>query len=272
MLTTTEVARALHVSPQYVRRLCARGERPETSGQGASIPSVRSNDNGYLVRRADVADFAERRKVPVARVGFDVTLTVEKSIGIVTMLSTGLRQDRLVEALTAANDTAISYLDRHASVARRKGAVVNSEGLLVASYLHGTSRALDPHPHVHNVVANAIVDDEGGVRTLDARALYRHAPAAAALASAAIRWETQDLGLGWWQRPDGVWEVAGVDEASIRAFSQRRAEMDEVRKALEERLGRRISHEEENTIALVDTSRQAGGRPDRASKGVAEQG
>jgi conjugative relaxase-like TrwC/TraI family protein len=250
LLTTTEVARALHVSPQYVRRLCARGERPETSGQGASIPSVRSNDNGYLVRRADVADFAERRKVPVARVGFDVTLTVEKSIGIVTMLSTGLRQDRLVEALTAANDTAISYLDRHASVARRKGAVVNSEGLLVASYLHGTSRALDPHPHVHNVVANAIVDDEGGVRTLDARALYRHAPAAAALASAAIRWETQDLGLGWWQRPDGVWEVAGVDEASIRAFSQRRAEMDEVRKALEERLGRRISHEEENTIAL----------------------
>ena len=118
LLTTTEVARVLHVSPQYVRRLCARGERPETSGQGASIPSVRSDDNGYLVRRADVADFAERRKMPVARVGFDVTLTVEKSIGIVTMLSTGSRQDRLVEALAAANDTAIAYLDRHASVAR----------------------------------------------------------------------------------------------------------------------------------------------------------
>ena len=250
LLTSAEVARLLHVSRQYVRRLCARGERPETSGRGASIPSVRLDDNGYLVRRADVADFAERRKVPVARVGFDVTLTVEKSIGIVTMLSTGNRQDRLVEALAIANDTAISYLDRHASVARRKGVVVNSEGLLVASYLHGTSRALDPHPHVHNVVANAIVDDEGGVRTLDARALYRHSPAAAALATAAVRWETRDLGLGWWQRLDGVWEVAGVDDAGIRAFSQRRAEMDEVRKALEERLGRRISHVEENTIAL----------------------
>lgn len=250
LLSTAEVARLLHVSQRYVRRLCARGARPQTSGQGASIPSVRPGDHGFLIRRADVADFAERRRVPVARVGFDVTLTVEKSIGIVTMLSTGERQDRLVEALAAANDTAIAYLDRHASVARRKGAVVNSEGLLVASYLHGTSRSLDPHPHVHNVVANAIVDDEGGVRTLDARALYRHAPAAAALATAAIRWETRDLGLGWWQRSDGVWEVAGVDAVGIREFSQRRAEMDEVRQALEERLGRRISHEEENTIAL----------------------
>ena len=68
--------------------------------------------------------------------------------------------------------------------------------------------------------------------------------------TAAIRWETRALGLGWWQRTDGVWEVAGVDELGIREFSQRRAEMDEVRRALEERLGRRISHEEENTIAL----------------------
>jgi len=250
LLSTARVARLLNVSQRYVRRLCACGERPETSGRGASIPSVRADGDHYLVRRADVADFAERRKSPVARVGFDVTLTVEKSIGIITMLSTGVRQDRLVEALAVANDTAISYLDRHASVARRTGVVVNSEGLVVASYLHGTSRALDPHPHFHNVVANAIVDDEGGVRTLDARALYRHSPAAAALATAAFRWETRDLGLGWWQRPDGVWEVAGVDDAGIRAFSQRRAEMDEVRKALEERLGRRISHEEENTIAL----------------------
>jgi len=87
------------------------------------------------------------------------------------------------------------------------------------------------------------------VRTLDARALYRHAPAAGALATAAVRWELRDLGLGWWQRPDGVWEIAGVDDAVIREFSQRRSEMDEVRKALEERFGRRVTHLEENTIA-----------------------
>jgi conjugative relaxase-like TrwC/TraI family protein len=182
-------------------------------------------------------------------------LTVEKSIGLLTMLSIGDRQNAIVGALRRANDTAIGYLDRYASVARRTGSVIGSEGLVVASYLHGTSRALDPHPHHHNVVANAVVDDEGGVRTLDARALYRHAPGAAALATAAMRWELHVLGVGWWRRDDGVWEAAGVDDAAIREFSTRRTEMNEVRKALEERLGRTITSHEVDHVAL--NTRQA---------------
>ena len=253
-MTVAEVARALRVTPQYVRRLCASGEDPSPSRTTASITSRRADDGSYRIRREDAATFAEHRRVPVARVGFDLTLTAEKSIGIVTMLSTGTRQDRFVDALRCANDVAIGYLDREASVARRKGSVVGSEGLIVASYLHGTSRALDPHPHHHNVVANAIVDDEGGVRTLDARALYRHAPAAAALATAAVRWELRDLGLAWRCRADGVWEIEGVDDDAIREFSQRHLEVDEVRRVLEERLGRRISHKAENNVALATRS------------------
>ena len=186
----------------------------------------------------------------MARVGFDVTLTCEKSFGLLALLSTGDHQRQVVGALRVANETAIGHLDRVASVARKGGAPVRSEGLVVASYFHGTSRALDPHPHHHNVVANAVVDEDGDVRTLDARALYRHAPAAAALASAAARWELRELGLGWWRRDDGVWEVAGIDERAIREFSRRRNEMDEVRAALEERLGRPLSHGEEDTVAL----------------------
>ncbi len=273
-LSVGEVARALHVSSRYVRRLCAAFEnaRPE-AGIRASLTSRRDASGAFRIRRDDLADFAARRRVPVARVGFDLTLTAEKSIGLLTMLTTGDRQQRFVDAFTTANDTAIAYLDRHASVARRRGESIGTEGLIVASYLHGTSRALDPHPHHHNVVANAVVDDDGGVRTLDARALYRHAPAAAALATAAVRWELRDLGLGWWRRNDGVWEIDGVDEAVIREFSQRRTEMDEVRRALEDRLGRPISHRRGRTRRTeVDPIRQAGGRPDRAPERVADQG
>ncbi|WP_395153382.1 MobF family relaxase, partial [Ilumatobacter sp.] len=215
----------------------------------ARLPSRRDAAGNYRIVRSDLADYAERRKPAIARVGFDVTITAEKSIGLLAMLTTGQLQEDLIAGLRTGNDTAVRYLDRLASVGRRRGGVVGSEGLIVASYMHGTSRSLDPHPHHHNIVANAVVDDEGGVRTLDARALYRHAPAAAALATAAVRWELRDLGLGWWRRDDGVWEIAGVDESAIREFSQRRSEMDEVRKALEERLGRRVTHDEENTIA-----------------------
>lgn len=266
LLGAVEIARVLKVSRQYVRRLCVNGGRSSSETPGASLPSTRGEDGSYRVRRSDVADFAERRKPPVARVGFDLTLTVEKSIGLLAMLTSRDRQEAVVGALRRANDTAIGYLDRHASVARRKGSVVGSEGLMAASYLHGTSRALDPHPHHHNVVANAVVDDEGGVRTLDARALYRHAPAAAALATAAMRWELHDLGVGWWRRDDGVWEASGVADSAIREFSTRRSEMDEVRTALEERLGRRISHHEEDNVALSTRSAKQAVDPDDLRK------
>jgi len=181
-LSVSQAARLLGVSARYVRRLCAAGEKPESNRSRPSLSSGRDRSGDYRIRRADLADFAGRRKPPVARVGFDLTLTVEKSIGLIAMLSDGPRQQRIVDALSTANEVAIAYLDRHASVTRRRGETVASEGLLAASYMHATSRALDPHPHFHNVIANAVVDDEGGVRAVDARALYCNAPAAAALA------------------------------------------------------------------------------------------
>ena len=42
----------------------------------------------HRVRRGDVAEFAARREPPVAGVGYDGTLTGEKSFAVVTMLST----------------------------------------------------------------------------------------------------------------------------------------------------------------------------------------
>ena len=261
-VSVTEAARALRVTPRYVRRLCAAfGDPGSGRASRATLASRRDTSGAFRIRRGDLADFAEKRRVPVARVGFDLTLTAEKSISLLAMLTTGERHDQVVDAFTKANDTAIGYLDKHAAVARCRGDSIGTEGLIVASYLHGTSRALDPHPHHHNVVANAIVDENGGVRTLDARALYRHAPAAGALATASMRWELRDLGLAWWRRNDGVWEIGGIDEPVIREFSQRRAEMDEVRRALEDRLGRTISNREEDHVALNTRSDKQGVDP-----------
>jgi len=248
-LSVPEAARLLRVSVRYVRRLCTTAEKLDAKPGVARLPSRRDTAGNHRIARSDLADYAERRKPAIARVGFDVTITAEKSVGLLAMLTTGDTQEAFLAGLRTGNDAAVSYLDRLAPVGRRRGGVVGSEGLIVASYMHGTSRALDPHPHHHNIVANAVVDDEGRVRALDARALYRHAPAAAALATAAMRWELRDLGLSWWRRDNGVWEIAGVDESVIREFSQRRSEMDEVRTALEARLGRRVTRDEENTIA-----------------------
>jgi len=211
-LTGPQAARLLGVSARYVRRICGRGETGAELDAQAQLRSERVGDQGaFRIRRSDLAEFAANRKPPVARVGYDVTLTTEKSFGVVMMLAEPVRQRRFVDALRAANDVAIGHLDRHAAVGRRRGEVVGSHGLVGATYFHGTSRGLDPHAHHHNVIANTVVDDEGGVGALDARGLYLHAPEAVALATAAARWELRDLGLGWWQRDDGIWELAGVD-------------------------------------------------------------
>jgi TrwC relaxase len=170
-LSGPQAARLLGVSGRYVRRLCGRGEDGIELGTVAQLASERAEHNGaFRIRRGDLAEFAATRKPPIARVGYDLTLTTEKSFAVVMMFADSERQRRFVNALRTANDTAIDHLDRNAAVARRCGEIVSTHGLVGATYFHGTSRALDPHPHHHNVIANAVVDDLGGIRALDARA------------------------------------------------------------------------------------------------------
>ena len=244
LLTVDEAARALNVSARYVRRVCATHERQQASpGVGGrtpreqSLPCRRGAARGaFEIRRADLAAFAASRTPPIARVGFDVTLTVEKSIGILTLLTTGPEHDVFVRALRVANQTALDHLDRHAALTRVRRNTVPTTGLVAAAYTHATSRTLDPHPHVHNIVANTVTTLDGEHRTLDARALYRFAPAAAALATAGARWELRTLGIGWRQRDDGIWEIDGVSDSAIEEFSRRHHDIDDIKTALAERL------------------------------------
>lgn len=116
LLGAPDVARLLGVTRQYAARLCARSEDSSGNSRRASLPSRRGDDGNFLIRRADLAEFAEKRQAPIARVGFDLTLTAEKSIGLLAMLSDGDRQPRFVRALQRANDTAVGYMDQFASV------------------------------------------------------------------------------------------------------------------------------------------------------------
>ncbi len=240
-LSTRQAARLLGVSARYMRRLI-------TDGRIATIDGPTSH---LTVRRADVVAFAATRVPPVARVGYDVTLTCEKSIAIGMLLSTGPTRQVFIDAFDRANRAAIDYLDRHAAVARRQGSQVATGGFTIASYLHATSRMLDPHPHRHNVIANTVATDTGDRRAVDARALYQHAPAAAAIATATMRWELRHLNVGWWQRDDGIWEIVGINRTVIDEFSRRRSDMNEITTVLEQRLGRRVTLGELDTIALA---------------------
>lgn len=270
-LSLPQAARLLGVGVRYLQA-CARhweDHRPTIEAMDAAelrpsrawLVARRSREGSgapFRVTRAEVAAFADRRQRPVVRVGYDVTLSTEKSVAVLTLLSRGDRQRQMLDAIDRANRTALRFLEEHAAVGRRQGRRVSSEGLVVASFLHATSRALDPFPHRHNVVANAIVDEFGERRALDGRALYRHAPAAAALATAAMRWQlTTELGVSWTRSPRGVWEVEGVPDATIREFSTRRDEVDTALAELSEALGRPLGPADTDQVVLATRAAKA---------------
>jgi conjugative relaxase-like TrwC/TraI family protein len=271
LLSLAQAGRLLGVSRQYLRGCCRHWEKQRRSIEAlvsegmrprqAWMVAIRSGEgpgSAFKVTREEVAAFADRRQRPVVRVGYDVTLSTEKSVAVLALLSQGSRQRQVVAAIDAANQTALRFLEAHAAVGRRHGQRVGTEGLVVASFLHATSRALDPFPHKHNVVANAVIDEHGERRALDGRALYRHAPAAAALATAEMRWRlSSQLGVTWRRSPRGTWEADGVPDATVREFSTRRDEVDAALAELSEQLGRPLGPADTDRVVLATRAAKA---------------
>ena len=238
-LTTTEAARLTGTSERHIRKIIdewltnqdaiAAGDAGQQLPHKRAWLPARRHGKRWLINRDDLIAYWERRQPPAVRQAYDVVATVEKSVSLLTLLSGSDTKRRCVDAIVAANRTGMDHLDQHASRGRRKGSSVSSEGFVWASFMHATSRSLDPHPHIHNVVMNFLEDPFGQRRAVDARFLFTEAKAASALATAQLRWELHQAfpGLRWERHTrTGVWEIAGVSRELIKEFSTRRAEIE----------------------------------------------
>jgi conjugative relaxase-like TrwC/TraI family protein len=261
LLPLADAARIAGVTVQYLRRVAkhyeqnratieeqlAAGRRPRR----AYLVAHRDARDSWLVKRGELAAFVARREPPAVRVGYDVTGTCEKSLSVLALLSEPRTGKQVLDAIQTANDWAMSWLERHAATARVDGKTVPVDGWTVASFRHLTSRASDPFAHHHNVLPNTVEDPTGTRRALDARGLYRHARAASALATAQLRWTlTTGLGVHWRPGRRGGWEIAGMPDELLTNFSQRRNEVDEALRELEDALGRGARPDEVESIVL----------------------
>lgn len=200
--------------------------------------------------REHLAEFLERRRPPAVRVAYDLTLTTEKSLGVLALLGDAVTRDAVLGSIQAGNDLAIDWLEDRA-VGRIDGKPVPAEGLAVASFRHLTSRALDPFPHHHNVVINTARMPDGTHRGLWSRALFANAHAASALATAEMRQQlTASLGVLWRPSRHGGWEIDGISNAVVREFSKRRNEIDDALQELEAEIGRGAHPNEIEHIVL----------------------
>jgi conjugative relaxase-like TrwC/TraI family protein len=261
LLSIAEAARLAGVTARYLRRLAQRHEtRPETidaaTAEGrrpgqAYLVAQRGAGGRWLVRRDELAAYLDRRRPPAVRVGYDLTLTTEKSLGVLALLSGGPTRRAVLDAIRLGNDRALDWLEHHAAITRANGKPVSTTGWAIASFRHTTSRALDPFPHHHNVIANTVEDRNGSRRTLDARGLYQHAQAASALATAEMRYQlTRSLGVRWRPSRSGGCEIAGIPDPVLREFSRRRREIDDALRELEDAIGHNPNLHELDRIVL----------------------
>jgi hypothetical protein len=136
------------------------------------------------------------------------------------------------EILHRANRAALEYLQAWAGVTRagchgtrvdgREPGRFEPAGLIVTSWLQGTSRDGDPQDHIHNQIARITrTFSDGRWRALDTMSLRGVLGAVQGIAATAVECElTREFGVAWIPRADGRGnEIAGVTQAQMDAYS-----------------------------------------------------
>lgn len=166
---------------------------------------------------------------PNRRLGVDMTFSMPKSASLLALVG---GDKRILAAHQQAVAKTMEWAEKNFAQARdysanTKGVPVQTGNLVYAMFEHDTSRALDPQSHIHVVMA-AITQRGSEWRALHNDALWKnnsvigsayHAEMRAALAK--LGYETQITGK------HGQFEIKGVDQKAIEAFSKRRAEIVE---------------------------------------------
>jgi hypothetical protein len=144
------------------------------------------------------------------------------------------QDERFQTVLHRANRAVLEYAQRWAGVTRTgyHGARVDGQeagrfeeaGLIVTSWLQGTSRDGDPQDHIHNQIARITrMVRDGRWRAHDTASLRSIIGALQAVAATAVECElTREFGVAWIPRPDGRGnEIRGITQAQMDAYSTR---------------------------------------------------
>jgi conjugative relaxase-like TrwC/TraI family protein len=228
----------------------------------------------------------------------DMTVSVSKSVSIVdASIRENARQARIAgdEAaaawwdarqaemagiLQAANRAGLEHLERWAVTRTgHHGARIDGQepgryeaaGLVVTSWLQGTSRDGDPQLHIHNQVARMVrTERDGAWRALDTMSVRAQLGAVQAIVTTHAESEmTRRLGVEWTARPDGIGnEVKGITREQIETYSTRTqaidADTDAARAAYERKYGRPPTRRELLYIRQEVTMATRDGKPEGA--------
>ncbi len=173
------------------------------------------------------------RLVSTRRPGMELVIAAHKSVAELGVIG---RAEDMHRILDAERDATLAYLDDLVRVrGGRRGAASLSTptaGLTYAITRHATSRAGDPAPHDHVLIANLLRmdDDRGGWKAADMSLPRDHLHAATMVGRVAAAREAVRLGYGIVADDGpsgrlGQWAIAGVPDAAMEVHSKRAAEI-----------------------------------------------
>lgn len=190
-------------------------------------------------------------------------------------------EDAVWRAISAGAAASMAHLQAHAGYTRTGAGGIRKEDAhrwVVALWRQHTSRAGDPHLHIHQVILNKVVTERDGKhRTIEGGGLFRERGASSAIGTLVMEnMMTRELGVEWVQRADGHGrEIKGVSQALMDEFSTRaRAEIPEKLAALVDAYRETYGHDPdpprpglaEPPCGPAVARRQAGRGPDRAGE------
>jgi len=235
----TVVERGDDYAGRALEYYASRGETPLVwGGSGATdlglAAAVSGQDYDAIFGPGGAFDPASGAPlVVVKRPGLELVVAAHKSVALLGVVG---RADDMHAILDAETDATLAYLDAWmmARGGRRGRAQTRTptHGLIWARTRHATSRAGDPEPHDHVLIANAcrMADGGGGWKAVDTAALrdvLHAATAVGRMASAA-----KAVSLGYAVEADdgpsgrlGHWRIAGMPERACAVFSKRSAEI-----------------------------------------------
>ena len=169
--------------------------------------------------------------------GWDLTFSAPKSVSVLWSQADQETRRIIQEAQHSAVQAALSYLQSEASFSRiGKGGMEHVRaGLVVATFEHGTSRALDPQLHTHCLVLNVGTRNDPKNKldtgTILSRPFYRHKMTAGVMYRVQLAYELERrLGVEC-VRDGDCFSLSGVPKPVLEHFSKRRAEIERVLEA-----------------------------------------
>ena len=158
------------------------------------------------------------------RAGWDITFSTPKSFGILWAAGTAEQRAALEKIQQDAVDEALELLIAERLVEVRLGAGGHRreapDDIVVAKFPHFTSREGDPACHVHSVLLN-VGRAAGKYLTLEPKRTYEHQLVLGAAFRSSLAERLAEMGFSLREAGRDQFEIAGIPEAMIEAFSKR---------------------------------------------------